>query len=113
MKDPVILIRHILDAVVRIEQYTTKLTQADFENNFMVQDAVLRNLILVGEAAKNIPEEFKQKFTHIEWKKIVGMRNKVVHEYFIIDIETVWNVIQRDLPLLKHSFSALLKSEQS
>lgn len=108
MKDPLILIRHVLDAIVRIEAYIKELSKEDFENNFLVQDAVLRNIILIGEAAKNIPEEFKQKYADVEWRKIVGMRNKVVHKYFIIDVETVWNVLQRDLPLLKQTFSKLL-----
>ncbi|MBX2898004.1 MAG: DUF86 domain-containing protein [Cyclobacteriaceae bacterium] len=108
MKDPAILIRHVLDAIVRKEEYTKELTKVDFENNFLVQDAVLRNIILIDEAAKNIPEEFKQEHAVVEWRKIVGMRNKVVHEYFIIDVETVWNVVQRDLPQLKLTFSKLL-----
>ena len=108
MKDPLILVRHILDAIAKIEGYTKEFNQSDFEENFLVQDAVIRNIILIGEAAKNVPYDFKKKFTHIEWKQIVGMRNKVVHEYFVIDVETVWNVIQRDLPELKQAFSKLL-----
>ncbi|QLH32006.1 MAG: DUF86 domain-containing protein [Cyclobacteriaceae bacterium] len=70
MKDPVILIRHILDAVVRIEQYTTELTQADFENNFMVQDAVLRNLILISEAAKTSPKNSNRSLRILNGRKL-------------------------------------------
>lgn len=113
MKDPVILLRHVLDAIVRIEEYTNGVSQSDFERNFLIQDAVLRNIILIGEAAKNIPEDFKHQSPEIEWKKIVGMRNKVVHEYFIIDVDTVWNVVERDLPQLKQAFAKLSNQQKN
>lgn len=108
MKDPNVLIKHILDAITRIQEYTRDIHQTDFEKNFLIQDAVLRNITIIGEATRNISDEFKNKFQDVEWRKITGMRNKVVHEYFIVDNETVWNVIQRDLPQLKQIFSQLL-----
>jgi len=110
MKDPFLLIRHILDAIDKIEQYTKGVDKAEFEKNFMISDAVMRNITIMGEASGKIPSDLKNDFSQIPWKKIIGMRNRLIHEYFIVDIETVWNVVEKDLPELKSLLEQVLKS---
>lgn len=108
MKSHRTLAKHILDSITSIELYTQQLTREEFLSNFMIQDAVVRNLEIIGEASKNIPADIKEKFPHIPWRDISAMRNKLIHEYFRVDAETVWNVVQLDLNDLKaHAHSIL------
>ncbi len=110
MKDPLILVRHILGAIDRVEQYMEGIDENNFHKNFLVQDAVIRNLEIIGEASRNLQKEFKDESPEVPWRKVNAMRNKLIHEYFIIDIETVWNVIQFDLPELKQAMLTILNS---
>jgi uncharacterized protein with HEPN domain len=97
MKSHQTLAKHILDSINSIEQYTFQITKEEFFSNFMIQDAVVRNLEIIGEASKNIPQDIKDNFPTIPWRDINAMRNKLIHEYFRVDTETVWNVVQLDL----------------
>ena len=83
----------------------------NFMNNFMIQDAVIRQLEIVGEASRQIPSSIKMKFPDIPWRDINGMRNKLVHEYFAVDRETVWNVLNLELSNLKNYAMRILDSE--
>jgi len=83
-------ISDMLDAIDRIEDYISGLDYDDFIQNNMVRDAVLRNLEVIGEAAKNIPDELKEEYSDIPWRRIVGLRNIVIHEYFGVDLENIW-----------------------
>ena len=100
-------IRHILGAIERIESYTVDLTESDFMKDFMVQDAVIRNLEIIGEASKKITVQTKEKNSNIPWKQISGMRDKLIHNYFGVDLISVWSVIQRDLGVLKKELTKL------
>jgi len=111
MKDSVILARHILDAISKIEAYTKDVDKNSFEGNFMIQDAVIRNIEIIGEASGKLSSDFKNKFSEIAWRKIIGMRNKLIHNYFSVDIETVWNVVELELPALKEALLQGLKSD--
>ena len=75
----------------------------------MIQDAVIRNMEIVAEAVKNIPGEFKKKHSEIEWKKIAGMRDKIIHFYFGVNWEIVWDVIRNKLPDLKRKIKSIIK----
>ena len=108
MKSHSTLAKHILDCISSIEHYTRYVTKEEFFSNFMIQDAVVRNLEIIGEASKNIPTEVKEKFKAIPWRDINAMRNKLVHEYFRVDAETVWNVVQLDLQELKNHATTIL-----
>ena len=77
-------------------------------NDEMAFDAVVRNIEIIGEAAKNVPEEMKQLHKEIPWEKIAGMRNKMIHEYFGVDIEILWQTIKEDLPKLKQQVEAII-----
>lgn len=91
----------IKDSIVRIEEYTRDFSFNDFKSDLKTIDAVVRNFEIIGEAAANLPEDFTEKYSEIPWSQIIGMRNKVAHEYFGIDPKIIWKTIQEDLPALK------------
>lgn len=91
----------ISEAIRRLEFYTQKMDYADFLEDTKTQDAVIRNLEILGEAVKNISDELKEKHTEILWKDIAGLRDKLIHHYFGVNLEIVWTIIEEDLPKLK------------
>jgi uncharacterized protein with HEPN domain len=112
MKNHQTLAKHILDAISQIEQYTLNVGKDEFLLNFMIQDAVVRKLEIIGEASRHINSDVKEKFPDIPWRDIIAMRNKLVHEYFSVDAETVWNVVQLDLLNLKDYAQRVLNWEE-
>ena len=103
------LICDIKEAVKRIEDYIIGLTFIKFLDDVKTQDAITRNLEIIGEAVKNIPSDVKDKHPDVEWKKIAGLRDILAHEYFGIDIEILWDIVENKLPDLKKEISRLLK----
>lgn len=79
-----ILFEDIIESINKIEEYTTDLSYADFEENNLITDAVVRNIEIIGEASKNIPSEVKNQFPDIPWQKLRGIRNRIVHDYLIL-----------------------------
>ncbi len=98
----------MLAAIERIESYTDGLTEDDFMNNFMIQDAVMRNLQIIGDASKKITSVLKETHSVIPWKEIAGMRNKLTHEYFSVDLGLVWGVINYNIVQLKVELQKIL-----
>lgn len=104
-KDVNIYIHHILLSVDRILEFTQGLTWEDFSKTFLVQDAVIRNLEIIGEASKKVAVAFKEAHPEIEWKKMAGMRDRLIHDYMGVDVEAVWAVGTQILPELKKQLS--------
>ncbi len=92
----------IKEAIERIESYTRDTKYQKFLKDTKTQDAVVRNLEIIGEAAKNISADFKRKKRDIEWKSIAGMRDKLIHKYFGVNLAIVWDVVKKKLPQLKN-----------
>jgi uncharacterized protein with HEPN domain len=110
-RDWKILLEYILEAVDKIENYTKNLTRDDFIKNSMVVDAVVRNFEIIGEASKNVPAEVQKKLHHIPWKKLCGIRNRIVHEYFGVDLNIIWFIIENELFQLKQTVLKGLKNK--
>lgn len=100
MKDDLAYIEHIKEAISKIIKYTQNLTREEFEENSMVQDAVIRNIEIIGEATKNISSEMTFSYDNIPWKEMAGMRDKLIHDYMGVEIDVVWKTIELDIPFL-------------
>lgn len=109
-REPELYFQDIIVSIKKIESYLEGRTYEKFVNDGMAMDAVVRNIEIVGEAANNISEETKRSHPEIPWGKITGMRNKIIHEYFGIDMEILWQTIQEDLRELRQQVEAIVKS---
>lgn len=100
-------LKDISEAIKRIDDYTKNMGYEDFLEDIKTQDAVVRNIEIIGEAAKNISLDFKYQHDDIEWRKIAGMRDKIIHFYFGVNLDIVWDVIQTKLPNLQIKINKL------
>ncbi len=92
---------HILDAINDIEESIKKLSRKEFEEAKDAKDATIRRIEIIGEAVKNISSDLKESHPEIEWKKIAGTRDRMIHAYFNLDLDVVWDIVKKDLPPLK------------
>jgi uncharacterized protein with HEPN domain len=102
----------ILDAMTRIEKYTFTLDFDSFVKNEMAVDAVIRNLEVIGEAVKNIPAHIREKNQDIPWKRMAGLRDMMIHVYFGIDLEIIWEIVKKDIPETKPEIEQFRKEYQ-
>lgn len=109
-KDPQIFLKHILESIEWIEKDTKGMSKDDFLKNVPIQDAVVRRIEIIGEAIRNLPPELKKENKDVSWQDIMDMRNKIIHEYFGVDLELVWEVVQKDVPELKDKVKEILSS---
>ena len=100
-RDPTILLEDVTAAIRKIGLFTAGMDRQTFLNDEKTIDAVARNLEIIGEAVRQLSDEFKGAHPDIPWNQIGGMRNRIVHEYFGLDLEIIWQVIQHDLPGLE------------
>lgn len=108
-KDYKIYLRHIVDCMDSIQSYAGEMSNEDFRANKMVQDAVIRNLEIIGEAAKQIPEDIRRKYSGIEWKKMAGLRDVLIHNYMGVDLDEVQKIVSARLPRLRAALKAILR----
>jgi uncharacterized protein with HEPN domain len=101
----------ILDAIERIEKYSSRGRQA-FEGDELIQNWIVHHLQIIGEALRSISEDFRREHNDIPWKETIGMRNILVHRYFDLDTDLVWKAVMRDLPDLKEKVKAALDEEE-
>lgn len=105
-------LHHILQAIARIMRYTSQMGEADFLENELVQDGVIRNIEIMGEAARNLLRrcpQFAERHPEVPWEDVYLMRNRLAHGYFSVDLQIVWRTVQRDLPLLARQIEKILK----
>lgn len=100
MKRNELYLQHILECVITIEEYTHEGQQAFYESK-IIQDAVIRNLEIIGEATKRISKEFREQHIQMPWREMAGLRDVLIHNYFGVDLGIVWNVVEQELPKLK------------
>lgn len=107
MKDDRLYLSHIVEAIDRILDYAST-GEANFREDLKTQDAIIRNLQVVGEAVKNVSTETRVTHPEVPWRDIAGMRDRVVHDYFGVSLEIVWDVVANHLPPLRDSVRKLL-----
>jgi len=105
------LLEDIKEAIKRIEIYTQKIEYKEFLKDTKTQDAVVRNLEIIGEAVKNISKELKKKFFQIPWKELAGLRDRLIHKYFGVNYEVVWTIIRDELPEISLKIDKINKVE--
>ena len=105
------LVLDILIAARKIQQFTHEMTKTDFQENQMAQSAVIREFQVMGEATKQISEDVRTQNPTIPWHQIAGMRDRMVHEYFRIDLDIVWDTVQQELPGLIPQLEAIIPPE--
>ncbi len=110
-KDIKIFLLHILESIERIEDFTKGISKDEFLKSEIIQDAVMRRIGIIGEAVKNIPSSFKNKYSDIEWKRIAGTRDILIHDYFGVDLKLTFKIVKKDIPELKKKVSKILKKE--
>ena len=108
MRDDELYLEHILEAIERILQYTAAGREA-FEGDLKTQDAVIRNLQVIGEAAKRVSEETRGRGPAVPWRNMTGLRDRVVHDYFGVSLPIVWDVVTNHLPPLREQVRTLLR----
>lgn len=109
MKETSIFLEHMLEAILDTESFLAGVKKDFFLSNKEKQNAVVRSLEIIGEAAKNVPESFKSKSADIPWKEIAGTRDKIIHHYFGLDLDIIWDIATKDLPELKKAIQEIKK----
>jgi len=109
-KDDINRLQHMLDAINDILDFSKNKGRIDLENNKMLSYSLIHLLEIIGEAANGISDEFKKKHSNIPWKALIGMRNRLIHGYFDIDLDIVWKTVDEDIPDLKKEVEKVIKA---
>jgi uncharacterized protein with HEPN domain len=109
-RDKSVYLRHILDAISKIDSYLQNVTEENFMQQSLIQDGVIRQLEIIGEAVKRMSMNLRAQQPHIPWQDIAGMRDKLIYDYFGVDIEKVWLTVKEDIPALEAAVTEMLGS---
>ena len=99
----------MVDAIDNVANFLGKVSKEDFDNNYMLQSAVFRQFEIIGEAASRLSSALKVKHKEINWQEVIGMRHKMIHDYFEVSVDIVWNTAKSDLPILRKQIKNILK----
>ncbi len=105
-------LQDIVDAISDAESFTKNLTYDQFVKDRKTLNAVVRSLEIIGEASKQLPNSLKNQFPELPWKEITGMRDKLIHAYFGMDTEMIWQTVKENIPPLKQTLQKILKSQE-
>jgi uncharacterized protein with HEPN domain len=108
-----LFIEDILESIRLIKNYVENMIFDDFKNDRKTIDAVVRNFEIIGEASKFIPDDMRKKYENVDWKGIVGLRNRIAHEYFDISLSIVWYIVTEELPILEEQMKEILKKSET
>ena len=111
-RDLILFVQDILEQIELIENSTINISKSRFLSDKLTVDATVRRLEVIGEAAKNISDSFRAKYPKVPWKKITGLRDIIVHAYFGVDLDIVWDIVKKDLPGLKKDIKDILDKEK-
>lgn len=112
-RDDTVYLRHILDAIIKIETYLTGVEESTFHSQSLIQDGVIRQLEIIGEAVKRISPATRSLAVVIPWSAIAGMRDKLIHDYFGVNLDQVWLTATTDIPVLKTAVTGILAKLQA
>lgn len=110
MKSPRVLLEHIVESIGLIEQYTEGVDREAFLEDSQLQDSVYRRLEIIGEAVKNVPADYRAEHAHVPWRRVAGLRDVLIHQYFEADAGLTWSLLQESLPTFKNQILELLES---
>ena len=110
-KEPLTFVEHILESINRVESFLKNISKSRFLVDELLQSAVIRQIEIIGEAVKNLPLNFTKKYSNIPWKGIAGMRDKIIHHYFGLDLGTIWDIVKEDIPELKKQIKKIKENE--
>lgn len=111
-KNDSVYLSHILDSIERIEEYTESMEKGDFLSSNLVQDGTIRQIEIIGEATKNLSLDLREKYTQVPWKDVAGMRDRLIHHYFGVNLKDVWYTVKVDIPALKNEILAILDDQE-